>query len=178
MNQPMAIIPRAQLTPEQLKVVEMPSDKHLFFIGPAGSGKTQILVHRALHLAIMHKLSSDRYRLFVLTDAAKHFLCADSGIFDLPSESVTTLDIWCENFYEKHISKDLPRIYINLKLDRQEIQKKVLQELQRRRQTESILDFAVVDDGQDLPPDSFPYHRLCGFQAKANGKRHIGVPHF
>jgi len=155
MNQPMAIIPRAKLTPEQIKIVEMPTDKHLFFTGPSGSGKTQMLIHRALRLAKIKKLPSDRYCLFVLTDVAKNFIRAESGIFDLPAESVTTFDFWCEHFYEKHISKDLPRIYINLKLDRQEIRSKVLQELRRRKRSECILDFAVVDDGQDLAPEFY-----------------------
>jgi len=155
MNRSMAIIPRTQLAPEQLKIVEMPSDKHLFCTGPAGSGKTQMLIHRALHLARLKKLPSDRYCLFVLTDVAKNFIRADSSIFDLSAESVTTLDVWCEHFYKKHISKDLPRIYINLKLDRQEIRSKVLQELQRWKRNERILDFAVVDDGQDLAPEFY-----------------------
>ncbi|MBN1224536.1 MAG: AAA family ATPase [Candidatus Aminicenantes bacterium] len=155
LSQPVSIIPRENLSSDQLKIVEMPADENLFFTGPAGSGKTQMLIHRALHLAKMYQLSSNSYFLFVLTDIAKNYIRSGSELYGLPQESVTTFDLWCKRFYESHISKDLPRTYINLKLDHHEIRSKVLKELQRRKKPMPKLEFVLVDDGQDLAPESY-----------------------
>ncbi len=40
----------SELTPEQRRVVELGNDRHRLIIGPPGSGKTQVLAHRAAYL--------------------------------------------------------------------------------------------------------------------------------
>ena len=60
MNMSTWLLPRLELTPEQLRVVEMPTGEHRVIVGPPGSGKTQILVHRADHIAQTYRVPSDK----------------------------------------------------------------------------------------------------------------------
>ena len=41
------LVPRSDLTPEQLRAIELPPTEHRVVIGGPGSGKTQMLLHRA-----------------------------------------------------------------------------------------------------------------------------------
>jgi len=136
----------------QLRIVESTTEKHLFCTGPVGSGKTETLIHRALFWAGAKKLPSDKYCLLVPSEVAGNFIRLNH---DLPPASVITFEEWCRRYYENHISKDLPRTYINLKLDHREIRTKILQELQRGANSVEKLGFVFADDGQDLAPEAF-----------------------
>ena len=65
------VVPRPLLTSSQLKVVEKPLRKHQIVFGPVGSGKTQVLLHRAAYLAETYRVPADRYRVFVFTNMAR-----------------------------------------------------------------------------------------------------------
>ncbi|MGB8952855.1 MAG: UvrD-helicase domain-containing protein [Candidatus Aminicenantales bacterium] len=146
---------RSSLSPEQLKIVEMPADRHCMILGPAGSGKTQTFLHRGAYLAGTSGALPSRYRLFVFNEMAGESIKSGIRLLGLPEESVTTIDHWCRLFYEEHISRNLPRIYVNLRLDYPIIRSEVLQALEDREDLRNILEFALVDDGQDLSPDVF-----------------------
>ena len=45
----------------------MPPREHRVILGPPGSGKTQILIHRADYLSSTYRLKPDQYRVFVFT---------------------------------------------------------------------------------------------------------------
>lgn len=155
------IVPRPLLTPGQLKAVEKPLGKHQVVPGSAGSGKTQVLLHRAAYLAGTYGVPADRFRLFVLNDMAREYIRRGARLLGLPEETVTTFDRWCRIFYENHISRDLPRTYIDLRVDFQRIRSEVLHLLKRKKELQNCLDFALVDDGQDLNPEVYEILRNC-----------------
>ena len=45
------LIPRDELTAEQIRAVELSANEHRVILGAPGSGKTQILLHRARYLS-------------------------------------------------------------------------------------------------------------------------------
>jgi superfamily I DNA/RNA helicase len=161
------LLPRLNLTPDQRKAVEMPPDKHLLVLGPAGSGKTQLLIHRASYLADTYEVSSDSYRLFVYNDIVREHARRGVKHLGLYEETVTTVDHWCRLLYGKHISKDLPRTYVNLRIDFPVIRSEVLHLLEREKELQNQLEFVLVDDGHDLGPEVYRILKLVA--------RHITV---
>jgi len=156
------VVSRSRLTPHQLEVVKKPSGENRVVIGPAGSGKTQVLIHRAAYLAEAGKVPLEKYLLFVFTDIARDYLGSALTRFNLSRDSVITFDNWCRLFFENNISRDLPRTYINLRVDYTKIRLKVLEELRRRKKLHNMLEFALVDDGQDLAPEAFEIFKMGG----------------
>jgi superfamily I DNA/RNA helicase len=148
-------VPLSELTPDQLKVVEMPLDRHHVVLGSAGSGKTQVLIHRTSHLAKTYGISPDKFRIFVFTDMAREYIKPASRLLGLPEATFTTFDHWCRLFYEDHRSKDLPRTYVNLRIDFQRIRSEVLLLLEQKKELRNCLEFVLVDDGQDLAPQVY-----------------------
>ena len=161
------LVPLSELGPGQLKVVEMPLDRHHVVLGSAGSGKTQVLIHRASYLAKTYGISPDNFRVFVFTDMAREYIKPAAQLLGLPEETFTTFDHWCRLFYEDYKSKDLPRAYINLRIDFQRIRNEVLLLLEQKKELRNCLEFALVDDGQDLTPEVYKILSLAA--------RHVSV---
>jgi len=166
----------SDLTPVQRQVVEMTPRENGFVIGYPGSGKTQVLVHRAAYLVESHGISPHKLKLFVFTDVIEELIKSEIMRLDLPREMVTTFDHWCHSFYVEHISRDLPRVYLNGRVDYKKTHFAVLDALKRNGSLKKSLEFALVDDGQDLTPEVFeilslaaqhvtvltdPQHKLC-----------------
>ena len=103
------LLPRLDLTPEQLRVVEMSPREHRVILGPPGSGKTQVLIHRADYLSSTCKLKPDQYRVFVFTNVVKEYIKSGIQFLGLPEEVISTFDHWCRLLYEEHVSRRLPR---------------------------------------------------------------------
>jgi len=161
------LVERSELTKEQLKIVEAPLRKHLLVSGPASSGKTQILVHRAAYLAEAASAHPSSGFLFAITDVAQNFMRSSVKALGLHDESVTTFDEWCRSFYTAHISANLPRVYVDGRVDYARTREEVLDLFFRREDLRENLSFALVDDGQDLSPEVY---RILGMSA-----RHITV---
>jgi len=160
-------LPRSELTANQLKVVEMPSNKHCMVLGTAGSGKTQVLIHRAAFLAKGSNIPPQCFRILVFTDVIKEYLRSGVKSLGLTEEAITTFDDWCRLFYENHIAKVLPRIYVNLRVDFERIRSEVFRVLKRNKILQNTLEFALVDDGQDFTLEVYNILRLAA--------RHITV---
>jgi superfamily I DNA/RNA helicase len=161
------VVSRSHLTPHQLEVVEKPFRENRIVVGPAGSGKTQVLIHRAAYLAEACSVPPEKYLLFVFTDIAREYLGSASTHLSLSWDSITTFDNWCRLFYENYISRDLPRTYTNLRIDYAKIRLRISEELKRRKKIPNLLEFALVDDGQDLAPEAFEIFKIMA--------RHITV---
>ena len=146
------LLPRLELTPEQLRVVEMSPREHRVILGPPGSGKTQVLIHRAAHLAESNGISPDRYRVFVFTNVIKDYIKSGLQFLDLPEEVVSGFDYWCRHLYENHVFRKLPWRKNKKGIDFEEIRSSVLELLKRERELQKSLDFVLVDEGQDLTP--------------------------
>jgi Superfamily I DNA and RNA helicases len=59
------LLPRSELTSEQLRAVELSPLSHQVIFGAPGSGKTQILLHRAAFLRNHLGTKPNRFRIFV-----------------------------------------------------------------------------------------------------------------
>ena len=60
------LVHRSELTDEQRRAVALGADEHRLIFGGPGSGKTQVLLHRAAFLRDTYDIPSERYRIFVL----------------------------------------------------------------------------------------------------------------
>ena len=152
------LLPLSDLTPEQLRVVEMSPDQNRVIFGAAGSGKTQILIHRADYLAKTYRVPPERYRVFVFTNVIKEYIKSGTTFLGLPEETVSTFDHWCYLLYQKQISKTPPRIRGSNgrnRIDFEKIRFSILTMIQNRPELQKSMDFALVDEGQDLSPESF-----------------------
>jgi superfamily I DNA/RNA helicase len=147
------LLPLEDLTPEQVRAVELkPSDHRLIFGGP-GSGKTQVLLHRARHLMDLWHVSPECFRIFVFTKALKEYIRSALFLLDIPDTCVTTFDAWCRSYYQHHIRGPMPRN--GRELDFPEIRRRVCRHLQGNLFPQVPYDFVMVDEGQDLDATSF-----------------------
>ncbi|MBU2228546.1 MAG: UvrD-helicase domain-containing protein [Proteobacteria bacterium] len=147
------LLPPRDLTPDQTRAVEMKPDQNRVVFGIAGSGKTQVLIHRACYLAKTYKVPSEKYRVFVFTNVIKQYIKSGIQFLGLPDETVSTFDHWCRLNYEKEISKSLP--WAGKTIDFEKIRLSVLDRLKTRPALQKNLDFILVDEGQDLSPQAF-----------------------
>ncbi len=156
------LLPRGDLTPDQTRAVEMAPDRHRVILGVAGSGKTQVLVHRAAYLAETYNIPPERFRVFVFTNVVKEYIRSGIQFLGFPDETVSTFDHWCRLFHEQEISKRLPRIELSKgELDFKKIRLAVLRRLKSVRPPKKYLDFILVDEGQDLSTQAFEIMTLA-----------------
>jgi superfamily I DNA/RNA helicase len=99
------LLPRSELTSEQLRAVELSPQCHQVIFGAPGSGKTQILLHRAAFLRSHLGTKPNCFRIFVYTNVLKHYIRSALALLNLPEDAVTTYDDWCRVFYRKNAVK-------------------------------------------------------------------------
>ncbi|GIV04295.1 MAG: hypothetical protein KatS3mg015_3125 [Fimbriimonadales bacterium] len=144
------LIPRSELTVEQLRAIELPHTEHQIILGAPGSGKTQVLLHRADELRRRLRVPDGRFCIFVYTNVLKTYVRSALDLLGLPEETVTTFDDWCKRFYERHISRRLPWDPGGKMPDFEAIRRSVAQFLAANPVPLPLYDFALVDEGQDL----------------------------
>ncbi|HHW42227.1 MAG TPA: UvrD-helicase domain-containing protein [Desulfotomaculum sp.] len=154
------LVSRAELTPEQIRAIELDPREHRVIFGPPGSGKTLVLLYRARHLCDLWNVGPERFRIFVFTNVLKEYIRSALDYLNLPEDCVCTFDRWCLAFYCKHISEHLPRDEENDVPDFPGIRRAVLEEIQRNPASLPFYDFVMVDEGQDLDGISFELMRL------------------
>ena len=156
------LIPRAELTPEQLRAVELSPGEHRVILGGPGSGKTQILLHRAQFLANHFRCGPERYRVLVYTNVLKHYIESAFPLLDLPTENVLTFDDWCLHWHKANIRGRVPWDAEEKRPDFAAIRRAVMERLMGAQ--EPLFDFVLVDEGQDLEPDVFKLLRAISRQ--------------
>lgn len=179
---PTWLIPRDELTPEQLRAIELSPNEHRVVFGAPGSGKTQVLLYRARYLMDTFNVAPDRFRIFVYTKVLKHYIRSALYLLDLPEDCILTFDKWCIDFYRSNISGSLPWDQEHKSPDFQKIKLKVLEKLGGHSPSKTnrifgklktnpsnspMYDFVLVDEGQDLDAISFEILRAIA--------RHITV---
>ncbi len=148
------LIHRTELTDEQLRAVELNPNEHRLVFGAPGSGKTQILLHRAAYLRDSWNVSPERFRIFVFTNSLKQYIQSAMDFLDLPEDCILTFDDWCMRFYKAHINSRVPWDNENKSPDYKGIRRQVLEKL-RASTGKPLYDFVLVDEGQDLDHDAF-----------------------
>lgn len=149
------LIPRSELTPEQIRAIEFPPTEHRAILGGPGSGKTQVLLHRARHLCDRFGVGPDRFRIFVYTTVLKDYIKSALRDLSLPEHCVMTFDTWCRLFYQEHVSPKLPWDAENKKPDFAAIRAAVHRVMPEATRSMPLYDFVLVDEGQDLEEDVF-----------------------
>jgi superfamily I DNA/RNA helicase len=100
------LVPRYELTAEQIRAVELAPTEHRLVVGGPGSGKTQVLVHRAAHLRDHYHVPLSKMHLFVFNNVLKDYIRTALELLDIPEGSVTTLDGWCLEYHRRHIGQE------------------------------------------------------------------------
>lgn len=147
------LVLREELSVSQLKAVEAGWDTHKIIMGAPGSGKTQVLMHRAAYIVEQLGLKDDDYHIFVYTRLLKDYLKADLFLLDLPEENVSTFDAWCKNYHDKNIPGPLPKK--DKTVDFKEIRKRVSEHIKQHSDRFPIYQFVMVDEGQDLDREAY-----------------------
>ena len=102
------LIPRNELTPDQIRAIEFSPTEHRAILGGPGSGKTQILLHRAAISPTSSALPPSASRIFVYTNVLKDYIKSALSLLNLPDDAVLTFDHWCHLFYQQHVNSRLP----------------------------------------------------------------------
>ena len=147
------LLPRLELTPGQLAMVEASADHNRLVVGFPGSGKTQVLVHRADHLRRRYRIAPGAFRIFLFTNVLRDYVRSSLDLLDLPPDAVCTFDAWCRDFHAANIGRTMPR-----RANRPDftvIRGAVLEFLARHGAPRGRLEFALVDEGQDLPKEAY-----------------------
>ena len=147
------LIPREELTPTQLRAIELDPCENRIILGGPGSGKTQILLHRGQYLMEQHYCKPENFHIFVYTKALRTYIQSALPLLDLEDEVVSTLDSWCMNFYRQHIGGGTPWNKKSKQPDFSAIRNAVLDKLQSN--DDKFFDFVLVDEAQDLNAEAF-----------------------
>jgi superfamily I DNA/RNA helicase len=122
-------------------------------VGAPGSGKTQILLHRAAYLRDASKTSPDRFRIFVFTNVLKDYIRSACEDLRIPLSCASTFDAWCCDYYRANISRRLPWDYAARAYDFIAIRAAVGEHTGKIGRP--LFEFVLVDEGQDLDPEAF-----------------------
>lgn len=161
------LVPLRDLTPEQLRAVELPADGHRVLSGGPGSGKTLVLLHRARRLADTLRIPEGRLLVLVYTNALTAFLRSALAELGIPESAVRTFDDWCAEHYERFVSAEKPWDERRGRPRFDAIRDGVLRDVRRHPDRPPLYDAGLVDEGQDLDADAF--------EALAAVSRHLTV---
>ena len=149
------LIPRNELTPDQTRAIELSPSEHRAITGGPGSGKTQVLLHRARHLCDAMHVAPERFRIFVFTNVLKEYIKSALTDLRLPEDSVLGFDKWCMDFYKAHINARLPWDAENKKPDFEAVRRAVHEKTASGQVKLPLYDFILVDEGQDMDEEAF-----------------------
>jgi len=155
------LLPYQDLTIEQRRVVEAPPDQPRLVMGFPGSGKTQVLVHRADFLRKKLASPPERFRVMIFTNVLRDYIRSGLDLLGLPLSSVCTFDSWCNEFYRAHIGRRMPSSFENGGQGFEQTHAEVLRYLRANKSSWGHLDFVLVDEAQDLRPECFEILRLA-----------------
>ena len=143
----------SQLTREQRSIVELRPERHHIVLGPPGSGKTQALLHRAKWLRDRCGVPDDRFRIFVYTNVLGIFLRQSLDLLRIPATNVQTFDDWCAGLWDMLVRG--PKPWAGRSIDFAAVRAIVANRLDQLPGIAPLLDFALIDEGQDLDQNAY-----------------------
>ncbi len=152
------LLPFKDLTPEQHLAVEIGPDHNRLVFGEPGSGKTQVLLHRAAYLRKIYSIKPEKFIIFVYTNVLKKYIQSSLELLDLPQDSCTTWEAWCYRFYQQHVGGRVPYLKEERVPDFKKIHREILNLIKEGRVKTPLFDIVMVDEGQDL--DIYSYEIL------------------
>jgi superfamily I DNA/RNA helicase len=148
------LVPPSDLTPQQQRAVQLSTAENRAIVGGPGSGKTQILLHRARHLVDTQKVPEKKYCILVFTNVLKEYIKTALRDLRLPEDNVITFAHWCRTYYQENISKKLPWDASAKMPDFDAISRAAMSLASTKGK---IFDFVLVDEGQDLAEEIFSF---------------------
>lgn len=145
------LVPRTHLTDEQLRAVEAPARAHRVIVGPPGSGKTVVLLHRAQHL---RDKGLGRCHIITYNNALKAYVRSAAEFLGLDVEALGTADALFRALYEQHVSKRVPWDKEAKVPDFAAIRRELLAAATSGKISSKPFDAILVDEGQDLSEDA------------------------
>lgn len=147
------LIKSHDLTLDQQRAVEMDSRAHKLIVGSPGSGKTLILLHRFRYLLDESSGETECLHLFAFTSAMEKFIQRALHDLDIPRSCVSTIDSWCLDYFRANVSRAIPMEENSHQPDLHQLRRLVLETLRVLPLEMKPLEFALVDEGQDLSND-------------------------
>jgi superfamily I DNA/RNA helicase len=163
------LIPQDRLTADQRRAVEMPVDAHCVIAGGTGSGKTQVILHRAKHLSSRFAVPPVRFRIVVFTSTLRRSLASACPLLDIPPECITTFRDFCVEYYRTRIDEKIPWVSYGIgTLSRPDFWgTRPDVERHASRSLGPAYDFLLVDEGQDLDINAFYLFRALAHHITA-----------
>lgn len=141
-----------QLTEDQQNVVNasLGSERNRVILGPPGSGKTLVLIHRLLRAQAEGKTHA---KLIVRNRAMKHFIQSGLASAGLPGSLADTADSVVLTLFRRFVKGAPPRQGARAELDWPAVRTLTLEAITKLRPS-PIYDACFVDEAQDLPIDT------------------------
>ncbi len=140
-----------ELTPEQRQVVLLPTTRHQFVSGPAGSGKTLLALHRTRRL-LDEGVPESRLRALVFTRVLRSYIKSGTEALEIPESVVGTYNQWVTAVAREQGVR-LPGGADFT--ERFAAAERTLREHFERARPGPVLDVAIVDEGQDLSAEAY-----------------------
>jgi superfamily I DNA/RNA helicase len=149
------LVPLTDLSPQQREAVTLNTREHQIIGGAPGSGKTQILLHRARHLLDEYGVDHSRLRIFIFTNVLRDYIQSALNLLKLSESCVSTFDAWCCDYYQQHISRSLPWNHEEKTRDYSTIRQGVWDRVRKLGSDQKPYEYVLVDEAQDLVPIAF-----------------------
>ncbi|MFB9732375.1 UvrD-helicase domain-containing protein [Ornithinimicrobium kibberense] len=160
-------VPFEDLTTEQQQFARLPTTRHVAAIGAPGSGKTLVLLHRALQL-IERGTAPERVLIVTYTNALEDYIAAGLHEFGLPRSMVISFDDLVRRQHRRITGRARQRRDKPAGRDRYERLRDEVHSLVSHEASSGLFDFeppwdaVLVDEAQDLSATDISTLALLG----------------
>lgn len=160
-------VPFEDLTTEQQQFARLPTARHVAAIGAPGSGKTLVLLHRALQL-IDRGIAPERVLIVTYTNALEDYIAAGLHEFGLPRSMVISFDDLVRRQYRRITGRARQRRDKPAGRDLYERLRDEVHSLVSHEASGGLFDFEplwdaiLVDEAQDLSATDISTLTLLG----------------